>query len=41
MTNAPKIKIKKLFEDAVVPSRAFPTDSGLYPFIKLNIIKMR
>lgn len=39
MTNAPKIQIKKLFEDAAVPSRAFPTSSGLdlfaYKFDKI------
>lgn len=29
MPYLPKIKIKKLFGDAVVPSRAHPTDSGL------------
>jgi dUTP pyrophosphatase len=39
MTNLPKIKIKKLFENAVVPTRVHPTDSGLdltiYKFEKL------
>lgn len=39
MVDVPKIKIKKLFEDAIIPSRAHPTDSGLdlsaYKFEKL------
>jgi dUTP pyrophosphatase len=29
MSSIPKIRIKKLFDDVVVPSRANPTDSGL------------
>ena len=29
MSNDPVLKIKKSFPDAVVPERAFPTDSGL------------
>jgi len=29
MSDLHKIKIKPLFEDAIIPSRAFPTDSGL------------
>lgn len=29
MLNLPEIKIKKLFADAIVPERAFATDSGL------------
>lgn len=28
-TKIPSLKIKKLFEDSVVPQRSFPTDSGL------------
>lgn len=29
MADLPKIRIKPLFEDSIIPSRAFPTDSGL------------
>lgn len=29
MTDTPKIKIKKLFEDSIIPERAHKTDSGL------------
>ena len=38
MSDLPKIKIKALFEDSIIPNRAFPTDSGLdlyaYNFVK-------
>jgi dUTP pyrophosphatase len=39
MSDIPEIKMKMLFEDAIVPEKAFPTDSGfdlfVYKFEKL------
>jgi dUTP pyrophosphatase len=39
MLDTPKVLVKKIFEDAIIPERAFPTDSGLdlfaYKFDKI------
>lgn len=33
MSDTPEIQIKKLFEDAIIPVKAFPTDSGFDLFV--------